>query len=85
MHYLKIVTTGAWSFVWVILNLPAPVELVITHVDDRVELRLISQLIKGISGVLQKLIKYFNGTINRTSSLLLLAAVIPVIFYFRFK
>ena len=47
---------------------------------------LISQLIKGISKVLQKLLKYFNGTIISTPTLpailplLLLAAVWPVTF-----
>ena len=44
-----------------------------------------SQLIKGISRILQKLIRYFNGTIISTSTLpailplLLSAAVWPVI------
>ena len=33
-----------------------------THFADQVTIRLISQLIKGISRVLQKLVKYFNGT-----------------------
>ena len=37
-------------------------ELVITQADDHVKMRLISQLIRGISRVLQKLLKYFNGT-----------------------
>ena len=34
-------------------------------------MRLISELISGISGVLQKLLKYFNGTIISISSLVL--------------
>ena len=33
-----------------------------THFADQVTIRLISQLIQGISRVLQKLVKYFNGT-----------------------
>ena len=33
-----------------------------TKVDDHVRIRLISQLIKGVSGILQILFKYFNGT-----------------------
>ena len=68
----------------VIANLPAPVELVIAQVDDHVKMRLISQLINSISRILQKSLKYFNGTIISTSFLLLLALVFPVIFY-RFR
>ena len=33
-----------------------------THFADQVTIKLISQLIKGISRFLQKLVKYFNGT-----------------------
>ena len=68
----------------VIANLPAPVELVIAQVDDHVKMRLISQLINSISRILQKSLKYFNGTIISTSFVLLLALVFPVIFY-RFR
>ena len=42
--------------------------------------RLTSQLINGISRVLQKLFKYFNGTIILTSFVLPPAGVFPVIF-----
>ena len=38
-----------------------------TQVDDHVKIRLTSQLMKGISKVLQKLLKYFSGTIISTS------------------
>ena len=68
----------------VIANLPAPVELVIAQVDEHVKMRLISQLINSISRILQKSLKYFNGTIISTSFVLLLALVFPVIFY-RFR
>ena len=37
-----------------------------TKFADQVKIRLTSQLIKGISRVLQKLLKYFNGTIIST-------------------
>ena len=37
-----------------------------TQVDDHVKIRLTSQLIKGISKVLQKLLKYFSGSIIST-------------------
>ena len=43
-------------------------------------MRLISQLIKGISRVLQKLLKYFNGITILRSFVLKLAGVFPVIF-----
>ena len=59
---------------------PAPVELVITQSLDHVKIRLTSQLIKCISRVLQKLLKYFNDTIISTSFVLSAAGVFPVIF-----
>ena len=43
-------------------------------------MRLTSQLINDISGVLQKLHKYFNGTIISTSHVLPSAGIFPVIF-----
>ena len=67
-------------FVSVIVILPASVELVITQVDDHVKMKLTSQLINGISRVLQKLLKYFNGTIISTSFELPTAEVFSVIF-----
>ena len=67
------------SFVFVIANLPTYVELVITKVDDHAKIRLTSQLIKGISRVLQKLIKYFTGTTISTFFVLSLLGVFPVI------
>ena len=61
-------------------DVPAPVELVITQVNDHVKMSLTSQLIKGISRVFQKLLKYFNGTIISTSFSLPAAGVFPGIF-----
>ena len=43
-------------------------------------MRLTSQLINSISRVFQKLLKYFNGTIILTSSVLPSLGVFPVIF-----
>ena len=63
-----------------IANLPIPVGLVITQVDDHVKMRLNSQFINEISGVLQKLLKYFNFTIISTFFVLRSAGVFPVIF-----
>ena len=47
--------------------------------SDQVKKRLISQLIKSISRVLQKLLKYFNDTIISTF-FVTLSPVTPVIF-----
>ena len=51
----------------------------ITQFADQVKTRLISQLIKGLSRVLQKLLNYFNGTIILTS-FVRSSPVSPVIF-----
>ena len=63
-----------------ILNFVYPVAEEITQAGDHVKIRLTSQLINGISRVLQKLLKYFNGTIISTSFVLPAAGVFPVIF-----
>ena len=76
------VTTGTYGFVSVIWNSPSPVELVITQSLDHVVSRLISQLTNGISRVLQKVLKYFNGTIVSKFFILPSAGVFPVIFTF---
>ena len=82
MHYLDVdkVATGTYNFVSVISNFSSAVELVITQVDYHFKIKLISQLIKGISGVLQKLLKHFNENIFSTSFSLPPAGVLPVIF-----
>ena len=54
------------------------------QVDNHVKMKLISQLIKGISRVLQKLLKYFNGTVISTI-FLLPAAGFSCYFYLRFE
>ena len=46
------VTNGTYNFVLLIPNVPAPLEIVITQVDDHININVISQLIKGISRVL---------------------------------
>ena len=50
------------------------------QVDDHVIIRLISKVVKGISRVLQKLLKYFNGTAILTSFVLPAAGFFSVIF-----
>ena len=69
------------SFVSVILNLVSAVAEEITQDSDHVKIRLTSQLINGISRVLQKLLKYFNGTIISASFVLPLLGVFPVILF----
>ena len=50
-----------------------------TQFSDQVKSRLISQLINGISRVLQKLLNSFNGTTFSTFFVLPSAGVFPVI------
>ena len=45
-------------------------------------MKLISELISGISRVLQKLHNYFNGTAISTSFVFTLFGVFPVIYFF---
>ena len=58
------VKTGRSSFVSVIGKVVTLSPSEITQFADQVTIRLISQLIKSISRVLQKLLNYFNGTAN---------------------
>ena len=69
------------SFVSVIANVPSSLKLVIKQCLDHFKIRLTSQLINGISRVLQKLLKYFNGTIISASFVLPLLGVFPVILF----
>ena len=46
---------------------------------DQIKIRLISKLINDISGVLQKLLRYFNDAIN-LSPFMLSLSVLPAIF-----
>ena len=87
LHYHELIkfTTETKSFVSVISNLPEPEEIVITQVDDHVKIRLTSQLINSISIVLQKLLKYFNGTTISTFYILPPAESFYVIFILDFN
>ena len=80
LSWVDNVTTGTKSFVSVIANLIAPVELVITQADDQVKMRLTSKLINDISRVLQNFLKCFNDTIILTLFVLPSAGVFAVIF-----
>ena len=50
-----------------------------TQFADQVSIRFISQLIKGISRVLQQVLKYFKGTAILTSFVLPAAGLLPII------
>ena len=80
MHYLELIKLQqGQSFVSIILNFVSPVAEEITQSSDQVEMRLISQFINGISGLLQKLVKYFNDTAILTSFVFPATVVFPVI------
>ena len=88
------VTTGTYNFVSVILNaafvgafiaglFPCASLVVIsikTQFLDHVKIRFTSQLITGISKVLQKLSKCFSSTTISTSSITLLLSLLFVFF-----
>ena len=54
--------------------------LIITQFLDQVKISSTLQLIKGISRVLQKLLKYSSGTIISTFSIFTSLSVLPIIF-----
>ena len=55
--------------------------LIMTEFLDQVKISSISQSIKGISRVLQKLLKYFNNNAILTPFVLPSAGVFPVFFF----
>ena len=67
LSWVNKVTTGTWRFVSVIPNIASFVSFGNTHLLEQVKMRLIYQLIIGISGVLQKLLRYFKITNISTS------------------
>ena len=74
-------------FVSVIVNVGSWLAIgasVIEHTADHVRMKLISQLINGISKVLLKLLKYFNGTLFLTL-FAPLSPIFPAIFCAKFK
>ena len=83
------VTAGTFesfeSFVSVIANVPEPLELAITQFADQVRIISTSQLIKNISRVLQKLLKYYHDTAISATFVLPSARVLPVIFVLSFN
>ena len=79
LSWIDKVIAGKDSFACAILNFAIPVAEEITQSSDQVKMRLISQLINGISRVLQKLLKYFNDTAISTSFVFLAARDFPVV------
>ena len=65
--------------VTIIINSVASVAEEVAKFLDQVKIRLISQLINDILRVLQKLIKYFNGTDSSTFFVLRTSGSFPVI------
>ena len=61
------------------MNVPAFASLDNAHLSDQVKMRLISQLTKDISRVLQKLHTYFNDN-NISTSFVPTSAVLPINF-----
>ena len=53
--------------------------LIITQFSDQVKIRSVSQLINGISSVIWKLLKCFNGATISTAFSVLLSSNLPVI------
>ena len=69
----------------IIVNNSTPIELVITELSDQVNTRFISQLINGISRVLQKLLRYLNETAVSAYLVLSSTRALPVILAFNLK
>ena len=78
------VITGAKSFVTVIENVvawAATLVITVTHFSDQFRSRVLSHLIKSISRVFQKFLRWFNGTII-WAFFVLLSPVWPINFSF---
>ena len=73
------VTTETWTFSLFIANVFPPIQSVITHISYDVNITFISELIRSISRVFQKLLKYFNIIAISTSLVLTVAGVIPFV------
>ena len=69
-----------FSSVPVPINVSLVALLVNTQLPDHVQTRFISQLINGIGSVLQKLLKYFNGTTVSASFSVLPPSNVPIKF-----
>ena len=73
LHQLELIKLQPWHKANVISNVGtwfATVTASKKQFADQVRISLISQFINGISSVLQKLLRYFNGTIISVSFLL---------------
>ena len=79
------VITATESFVSVIASSIFQTAEETTHFSDQVKSRIISQLINGISRVLEKLHNYFNGTTISTIFVLPSAGFFSYFFKLRFE
>ena len=69
LSWVDNVTTRTSSFLSVIVNVDIRMAIgasIVKQFEDQGRIRLIPQLINGISRVLQKLLKYFNGNLMWT-------------------
>ena len=82
LSWIDRITSGMYTFVFIITSVTASVELVMTQLIDQVKMRFILQLIRGISRVLQKILKYFNSTAISTSFVLPVLGVLLFILAF---
>ena len=73
------VTAGTQSLVLAFVNFPAPDELVMAQFSDHFSWIITSQLLKDISIILRKLLKYFIATSIPTFFVLPPTGVLPVI------
>ena len=81
LSWVNKVETGIESFVSVIVNVgtwPSIALFIIKYFADKVRIRLLLQLSNGISRVLQKLLKYFTGTLVLTSFPPLISVLSPI-------
>ena len=79
MYFLELITLLLEYFLSIVANVLVPVELVITQFAIQVKIRLVSQLIKCISRVLQKLLQCFYGAAVLTFVALPAEGFTPVI------
>ena len=80
MHYLEWIKLQLQhKILYVIENFISTTTGEITQFSYQFNLRLILQVVKGVSRVLQKLLKYFNGTVSSTFFVLPATGAFPVI------
>ena len=85
LYYLEMTESlRGLKALYLFVNVPSPLELVITQFDH-VRIRLISQLIKCISRVVQNVLMCFNGTAISKFFVLPAAGIFPFILSLNLK